>query len=110
VMSPTFLYFIDICRTTNKFVIRDMVTKIELYEIPLDLMDPSREKVSILMNRFDWIEDDVIRIINKEGIEKIIDLKQKFKEVEYNVIPLFPQQELIDPQAHFYKNRKSLNV
>jgi hypothetical protein len=52
-----------------------MVTKMEIYEIPLDLMDPNKEKVSILMNRFEWVEDDIVKIINNEGIEKIIDLK-----------------------------------
>lgn len=35
VMSPTFQFYIDVCRTTNMFVIRDTMTKIEMH-------DPSR--------------------------------------------------------------------
>lgn len=86
------------------------MTKIELYLIPLDLMDPNKEEVSVVMNRFKWVDDNTIRIINREGIEKIIDIKDNYREVEYNIIPLFPMHEIKDPQADFYTNRKSLDV
>lgn len=53
-------------------------------------MDMDLEPASEIMNRFKWVDDDTIRIINHEGIEKIVDLKDnQLLEIEYNVIPLF---------------------
>lgn len=52
-------------------------------------MDLEDEAPRHIMNRFKWIDESTIRVINKEGIEKIVDMKNGFKEVEFNVIPLF---------------------
>ena len=38
-------------------------------------MDPSKENCKEIMNRFSWVDSNTIRIINKEGIEKLIDLQ-----------------------------------
>jgi len=62
----------------------------ELYRIPRDLMDLESEPAHEIMNRFKWVDEETIRLINFEGIEKIIDLKSRsLDEIEYNVIPLF---------------------
>jgi hypothetical protein len=57
-------------------------------------MNPQEESASEVMNRFKWIDEDRIKVINKEGIEVIIDINDKFKEIEYSVIPLFDSVEL----------------
>jgi hypothetical protein len=62
------------------------------------------------MSRFKWIDGNTIRIVNKEGIEKIIDMKKNFYEVEYNVIPLFDNNEIKDHKRHYYTNRKPLEI
>lgn len=62
------------------------------------------------MNRFIWVDDDAIKIINKEGIEKLIDMKNGMDEVEYNAIPLFNQKEIKDPLYSYYTNRQPLDV
>ena len=33
------------------------------------------EPASEIMNRFKWVDNETIRIINSEGIEKIIDIR-----------------------------------
>ena len=60
------------------------------------------------MNRFTWITKDLIRIVNREGIEKLVSLKENSEEIEYNVIPLFDNKEV--KKNHFYKNRSALGV
>jgi len=78
----------------------------ELYRIPRDLMDLESEPAHEIMNRFKWVDEETIRLINFEGIEKIIDLKSRsLDEIEYNVIPLFDNQEVKNPIRHFYTNR-----
>jgi hypothetical protein len=110
-MSPSFQQFIDINRTTNEFVIKDTFSLKELVRIPKDLMDLEEEDPKEIMNRFKWIDESSIRIINSEGIEKIMSLKgEKLEEVEYNVIPLFDNREMKNPMKHYFSNRQALSV
>lgn len=71
-------------------------------------MDYKNEKPVDIMNRFMWINKDRIRIVNKEGVEKLIELRNGFEEIEYNMIPLFDNNEIKKNLAHYYKNRSSL--
>ncbi len=87
--SPSFKCFIDINRRLNQFIIRDTFNMNELWRIPKHLMNLNDELPNVVMNRFKWVNEDTFRIINKEGIEKIINLKSGYKEKEYNMIPLF---------------------
>lgn len=77
-----------------------------LYKISRDLMDLDEEPASEIMNRFKWVNEDTIRIINHEGIEKIIALKEgQLVEIEFNVIPLFDNHEIKNPLRHYFTNR-----
>lgn len=73
-LSPSFEYYIDIDRGTNRFVIKDTFAQKELYQISKDLMNPAKESIKQLMGRFRWIDNNQIRLVNKEGCEKIIDM------------------------------------
>lgn len=74
-------------------------------------MDLDQESAIEIMNRFKWVDEETIRIINNEGIEKIIDLKSsKLEEIEYNVIPLFDNSEYKNPMRHYYSNKQNLEV
>ena len=42
-----------------------------------------------LVHRFAWVDNNTIRLINHEGIERLIDVRNGFKEIEFNVIPMF---------------------
>jgi hypothetical protein len=41
-------------------------------------MNPRDEDVKLLAKRFKWINSNTIQVVNKEGIENIIDLKNNF--------------------------------
>ena len=62
------------------------------------------------MFRFKWVDSDTIKIINKEGIEKKIDLKDNFREIEFNIVPLFDTKSVKDPTLNFYINRPGLDI
>lgn len=74
VMSPCFLYYIDLDRQENRFVIRDTITQKIEHTIERYLMDPSGGSIKSKMNKFMWIDSQTIRVVNREGIEKLIDL------------------------------------
>ena len=52
-------------------------------------MNGKDEKVEDVARRFRWISEDLIHIINHEGIERIVDVTNGFKEVQFNFIPLY---------------------
>lgn len=62
------------------------------------------------MFRFKWENSETIKILNKEGIEKKIDLKDNFKEIEFNIVPLFDLKGVKDPTLNFYTNRPALQI
>lgn len=37
-------------------------------------------------------------------------MQDNYKEIEYNIIPLFDVEEIKDPLRNFYNNRSSLAV
>lgn len=73
-------------------------------------MNLDEENPKVIMNRFKFVNDHVIKVINKEGIEKILDMKNNFMEVNFNMIPLFDNSEFKDPIRSYYQNRKPLAV
>jgi hypothetical protein len=73
-------------------------------------MDARSAPVKEIMNRFMWINKDEIRLINKEGVEKIVELANEQKEKEYNVIPLFKYRDVQDPLRHYFTNRIGLRI
>lgn len=96
-------------------------------------VDPNRDQKEVI-NRFMFINNNRIKIVNEEGFEKVIDItrldnrsvlnqpkKYLFKEIEFNKIPLFDQvlqdtdskdqykdyKEYVD--SHFYSMREVLS-
>jgi hypothetical protein len=44
-----------------------------------------------VVHRFAWVDNNTFRIINHEGIERLVDVRNNFKEIEFNVIPMFKE-------------------
>lgn len=108
VLSPDFDQYIDINRGDHQFVIRNTLTEQILHVVSKDLMDPVVGEIHVIMNKFRWLDNSNIRIINNEGIEKIIDISDNFKEIEYNIIPLFNNSEMMEPENDYFNNRPGL--
>lgn len=94
IFSKDFSMYLDVDRKNKKFMIRDSFTQEIRYNIPEWLMDLSNENETYLSISFKflWVDNDTIKIINSEGIERLIDLKNNFKELEFNKIPLFKNE------------------
>ena len=63
------------------------------------------------INRIYWIDNNHLRIVNREGIEKIVDFQDNFKELHSNVIPQFSTmnfEELL--KFPYYYERSSLEM
>eukprot|EP00347_Sterkiella_histriomuscorum_P009906 403339425 len=107
-LSPSFKNLIDVDLKNKDFIVRNAISMQFQYAIPRYLMNIDEEPVQDIMKRFKWIDDTTIKIINREGIEKIIDLTNKCEEKAYNVIPLFDKEDIKLKNGDFYNNRKSL--
>ena len=65
------------------------------------------------MFRFKWIDENTIKIINEEGIEKKLDIRDNMKEIQFNFIPLYKERQkdpITDGSGNFYTNRPPLAV
>lgn len=69
------------------------------FRVPELLMDCKKEPALAVINRFNWVDNKTIRIISHDGIEKIVHIENKFKEVEFNRIPDFDPDSL--KHCHF---------
>lgn len=63
--------------------------------------NPNKEESFVsVAQRFMWIDNDTIKVVNTEGIERLVDLKNNFKEIEFNRIPMFHSEWSND--NHYY--------
>jgi hypothetical protein len=51
-------------------------------------MDPVKSSYLELARRFRWVDSNRIKLINDEGIEKVANIKDGFKELSYATVPL----------------------
>lgn len=72
-VSPDFRYFVDVDRSKHQFLIIEMMSEEIRIRIPLYLMTYKNDPDEA-MSRFMWVGNDAMKIVNDEGIEKIIDL------------------------------------
>ena len=56
--------------------------------------------------RFKWIGDEMLRVINEDGIEKLVDIGTEFSQVAFNKIDNYNHSK--DRETHFYYNREPL--
>lgn len=64
-------------------------------------MHTDDEKAAQIAKRFKWLDSDRILLANREGIEKIVDLKDNFKELSYGSISDF-NDTMNDKVRHYY--------
>lgn len=78
-VSPSFLYYVDVDLATEKYVIRDMFTEEILHKIPSYLMRCDKNDPGAAFNKFKWIGDEMFKVLNSTGIEKLVDIGTEFK-------------------------------
>ena len=50
-------------------------------------MDLTQDQTINIVQRFRWVDDERIKLVNNEGIETIVDITQNFKELAYGTVP-----------------------
>jgi hypothetical protein len=58
--------------------------------------------------RFKWIDSDTIKLVNNEGIEKIVDVNKGFDEIAFATVPIFDPKEKRGWAFHYYDMRSTL--
>jgi hypothetical protein len=56
-------------------------------------MSNKTEDMKHVINRFAWVDNETIKIISKDGIERLINISNDFKEIQFNIIPMFDRKE-----------------
>ena len=73
-------------------MIRDTFTQNVVYNIPESLMNAHYEDLKYIYNRFGWIDNERIKLVSSDGIEKIVHVKNNFKEERTNAIPMYDRK------------------
>jgi hypothetical protein len=53
--------------------------------------DSSASSITSIAEMFMWMDNDRVKVVSKEGIEKIVDIRDGFKEISYAAVPLFKE-------------------
>jgi len=87
-------------------------------DIPSDLLEFKDSKKPVnAINRLQFLDNERIRVVSKEGIEKIVYFQDKSFDIKaYNIIPRFDFYDVdegFDTSPYFYErtylNQSSLN-
>lgn len=65
-------------------------------------MNPSTEEPKLISKRFRWVNSQMIKVINNEGIEKIIDIHNGFKDINQAVVPMINLKDQEIEKWHYY--------
>jgi hypothetical protein len=86
--SPNLQYYLDYDKDDNMFVIKKTIDQSNYRIIPQGLMNPAKENVKLIVRRFKWVDNQRIRIMNREGFQKTIDINDGFREISYCSVPM----------------------
>eukprot|EP00347_Sterkiella_histriomuscorum_P010531 403375928 len=81
--------YIRYVKTTKAFIIKYSDTGETHSIVPNDIMNIGLEKTDHIINRFKWLDNERFLVVNANGLEKIVNIQQKYKEESFNQRPLF---------------------
>ena len=74
--SPDFTRYLDVDRKGKKFLIRDSFSQEVKLTIPDSVMSCKDEAHDEVAARFMWLDNDSIKVISSEGVERKIDISR----------------------------------
>ena len=79
--------------------------------IPKGLMNPTTTDPRFLIKKFRWVNSNIIKIINEEGIEKMIDIQHGFKDINQDTVPMIDVAEINkEGYKHYYFAPKTIEI
>jgi len=107
-MTPDFKHFLDFDHKHHTFMIRDTITENIEYHVPQHLLALEEgDTLKSYMNRFHWKSATEFIIIDRDGVERVIDYNpdtDTAKEVGFGLLPYFKVEDTVD--HHFHYNQK----
>ncbi|CDW75557.1 wd-40 repeat protein [Stylonychia lemnae] len=100
--SPDLQYYLDFDKSENVFLIRRSLDQTTKCQIPKGIMNPQTEEPIKIGKRFRWVNSNVIKIINSEGIEKIINIENGFKDINQDTVPMIELKDFENENYHYY--------
>ena len=104
-VSPDFTSFIDVDTGRKRFMIRNMRTEEKTADIPHHIMHYNEDPEEMML-KFKWVSNDMFKVINTEGIEKLVDTGAGFKQENFNKVHNFDYKDELD--RNFYFARRPL--
>mmetsp|Transcript_19002 Transcript_19002/g.13800 ORF Transcript_19002/g.13800 Transcript_19002/m.13800 type:complete len:165 (+) Transcript_19002:2747-3241(+) len=94
--SPDFLYHVDMNKKTKSFCIKSTLDNKIFAEIPTEYMSFTENPKSITdqINRIRFMDNEHLRIVSREGVEKLLDFHNDFALIAEHTIPLFKEYDL----------------
>jgi hypothetical protein len=92
-MTPCFTKYLDVNESHTELLIRSTFDHEEIIaHVPRELVDGKISSLEEAVKRLKWLDSKCLLIINEEGIERIVDTTENFKEVAFNFIPLYDKE------------------
>eukprot|EP00347_Sterkiella_histriomuscorum_P022786 403337167 len=110
--TPNFTRYIIYNEGENQFLIKDTYTEQILYYIPKELMTVEADrKPEHVINRIKFLNERILKIISEDGVEKLLDMDDGFKDLSYNFRPLFNEidgKEYMKNAYYFLRSKLTL--
>jgi hypothetical protein len=109
--SPCHKRYLILDKKSREFVVKDSYSGLELFRIPKDILKAPKDLKNInrCINRIKWIDASKMKIVNSDGLEKIVDIDNECNELGYNYRPLFNSIDGNEWESvHYYILRKDL--
>ena len=114
IFSPDFSMYLDVDRKNKQFLVRDSFTQECKFVFPDYIMSCKEEPISTVASRFMWADNQTVKIINGQGVERKIALIEdkatreiSFREEQFNVVQLFDVLSYVYAQSknHMYYDK-----
>lgn len=94
------------------FKIKATYTGETLHTVPKDILYVhGTDNVNWNTNRLKWVNTHVLQVVSVHGIENLYDVDSEFKELAYNVRPIFNEIDGVEWKSyHYYKDRTNFNA
>ena len=108
--SPNFMHYLDYEKLHNRFIIRETISQDIKCIVPKGLMSPKGgDEAAKYARNFRWIDNTTIKILNDEGIEKMVDVENEFLEEASGRVPFY-EITIGKKYKHFYFHRSSFKL